>query len=481
MRSASALVFLTLSLTACSAGSERAEYGLALETCRRPGFEGTALCGTLSVAEDPDEPFGRAVPLNIVVLPAVDGSHRPDAVLYLVGGPGLGATESVATFGQELSELRKTRDIVLIDQRGTGASSPLHCSLSSEEMLGAILAGRYEPSAIERCLENLDADPVFYTSAEIIQDFDAVRSTLGYEQFNLVGVSYGSRLALGYLRRFPTRVRTVALRGVSSPAGNLLSVIGAASDQTMARLFDRCSADPECSAEFPGLEPTFRRVLSRLEEEPLNLQVEPPDGEPVELTVTRDLFAGVVRYFLYSDLSSPLVLQLVLDAAEDRWGLLAKALSEYLGPGLASSLSFGSYLSIVCAEDMPFFGRAAEIRAEDPLFFTSSIVDNHEAVCDLWPHREAPAESKQPVSSAVPALLMSGSEDPATSAEAAERIGSLLEDSRHLVTPGLSHFPMWTDCYVDNVARLVRSGSTRTVDDSCVQDYVAVPLGSAAP
>jgi pimeloyl-ACP methyl ester carboxylesterase len=470
------VVLLTLLLTACVGEKQRAGSGLALGDCRRPDLGGGARCGTLSVPEDPADPHGRTIPLNIVVLPASDEVRRSDAILYLVGGPGLGATESATTFFRELSSLREVRDVVLVDQRGTGKSNPLHCSMPPEELLGAILAGRYEPSTIEACLDGLDADPTFYTSTETVQDLDEVRSTLGYDQFNLVGVSYGSRLALGYLQRYPTRVRTVALRGVSSPAGNLLSVIGAASEQVLSRLFAHCSGDPECSSSFPKLERAFREVLSRLEEEPLELEVERPNGESVKLTITRDLFAGVVRYALYSDLSTRLVPQLIVDAVEGRRDLLAKALAEYLGPGLASSLSLGSYLSIVCAEDMPFFERPPETAGDEPFFFTSSIVDNHEAVCGRWPHRDAPADFKSPVRSAAPVLLMSGSEDPATSAEAANEISELLEDSRHLVTPGLGHFPMWTDCFVRNVALLVDSGVTGALDESCAEDYETAAL-----
>jgi pimeloyl-ACP methyl ester carboxylesterase len=352
--------------------------------------------------------------------------------------------------------------------------------LSPHEILDAILAGRFQSSTISTCLENLDADPVFYTSSEIVDDLDAVRSALGYEQFNLVGISYGSRLALGYLHRYPMRIRTIALRGVASPAGNQLSDIGSASEEAIERLFDRCSKDPGCESEYPDLEQTFRRVLSRLEREPPRIDVEQRDGKSLSLTISRDLFAGAVRFALYSDRSARTVPRLISDADRGRWSSLASSLATYLGPGLASSLSFGSYLSIVCAEDIPFFDLASTTRSTGPFFLTTSVIENHAEVCTLWPHRVVSADLKEPVSSHVPSLLMSGSEDPATSAASANEIGRLLEKSRHLVTPGLAHFPVWTDCFVTNVARLIRSGSTDAVDGSCVEDYAASRPSSRA-
>ena len=444
---------------------------LVLEDCRALGFERDLRCGHLLVPENRAEPLGRSVPLNMVVVPALDESTRPDAVLYLVGGPGIGATGSLAFFTRDLEELRQTHDVVLVDQRGTGESNPLHCSLSPQEMLSAILAGRFQASTIRTCLDNLDADPVFYTSSEIVDDLDAVRSALGYEQFNLVGISYGSRLALGYLRRYPMRVRTIALRGVASPAGNQLSDIGTASEHAIERLLNRCSKDPGCASEHPDLEETFQRVLSRLERGPVEIDVEQPDGTSLSVTISQDLFAGAVRFALYSDRSARTIPRLISEADRGRWSSLKSSLAAYLGPGLASSLSFGSYLSIVCAEDVPFFDPENTTRSTEPFFFTTSVIESQTKVCTLWPHRVVSADLKEPVRSHVPSLLMSGSEDPATSAASANDIGSLLENSRHLVTPGLAHFPVWTDCFVTNVARLIRSGSTETIDGSCVEDY----------
>jgi pimeloyl-ACP methyl ester carboxylesterase len=463
------LISSVLLPAACRTGA--ATEALRIETCRRPGFERDLRCGTLTVPEDPSAPGGRTIDLTFVVLPAQGRTQYQDAVLYLVGGPGLAATDGLPSFRQALDELQRTRDIVLVDQRGTGASDALHCAMAPAEFLAAFLAGEFETATLEKCLTDLDADPTLYTSAEIVGDFEALRSALGYEQFNLVGISYGTRLALDYVRRYPLSARTVALRGVASPAGNLLSDIGAASEEALARLFARCSADPSCASSYPGLEETLRRLLSRLDREPQQILFPDDDLLPLGLTVSRDLFAGAVRLALYSDSSAREIPALIVEAARGEWSSLEAGLARYAGSGLPSGLSFGSYLSIACSEDLPFFEPKAAVSSTEPFFFTSSVIDNFERACRAWPHRPAPSDFKQPVASDVPALLMSGSEDPATSARATEMIAGHLSDSRHLVTPGLAHFPFWTDCFARNVARLVESGTTSTVDDSCVADY----------
>lgn len=468
-----AFLFLLLALPAmaCSSSGNETQSSLSVETCRRPGFERNLRCGKLTVPEDPATPDGRTIDLNIVVLPARDQRQRQDAVLYLVGGPGLAATDSLPSFQQNLHRLQATRDIILVDQRGTGASNALHCGMAPSEFLGALLVAQFDTSTLTNCLEDLDADPTRYTSTEIVSDLEGVRSALGYEQFNLLGVSYGSRIALEYLRRYPQQVRTAALRGVSSPAGNLLSDIGTASEEAIARLFRRCSTNPSCASRYPDLEQTLRRLLSRLERKPPALLFPDFDLLPLGVTVSRELFAGAVRLALYSDYSAREIPNLIHEADRGEWASLRAQLAGYVGYGLPAGLSFGSYLSITCSEDLPFFGPEGATSPAEPLFFRSSIINNLQAACRVWPHQPAPSAFKQPVVSDVPALLMSGSEDPATSARSAETIGSHLSDSRHLVTPGLAHFPFWTDCFDRNVALLVESGSTSALDDSCVADY----------
>ena len=463
-----------LTLVACLAGDggtdgSRTDRSLQTETCRHPDFEPDPRCGTLTVPEDSAVAAGRTIDLNFVVLPARDRKQRHDAVLYLVGGPGLAATESLPFFRQNLRELQQTRDIVLVDQRGTGASNPLDCDLTPQELLGAILAGRFEPSTIASCLDTLDADPTLYTSTQIVDDFEALRAALGYQRFDVVGVSYGSRLALDFLRRHPERARTIALRGVASPAGNLFTDIGSASEEALDRFFDRCDNDPDCGSRHSELEQTFRRVLSALEKDPPALEIDPPAGRSLRLELSRDLFAGAVRFALYSRTSAEIIPDLITDADEERWDALTAFLGNFLGPGLASSLSFGSYLSIVCAEDLPFFTPESE-DLPPRLFFTPSVVENLYAACRAWPSRPVPREFKLPLRSSVPALLMSGSEDPATSASSAEAIARHLDDHRHLVTPGLAHMPTWTPCFARNLARFVESGSTSAVDESCADN-----------
>ena len=463
------VLFLALATVAPVVADDVFLPELRIGACEKPGFERPLRCGTLTVLENPANPDGRRISLHLIVLPARDGIQRSEAVLYLVGGPGGAATDSIRFLADNLSSIQESRDVVLVDQRGTGGSGRLECRLSHRQSLEATVAGRIPASLLETCLETLDADPVFYTTAASADDLDAVRRALGYERVDLVGVSYGSRLALVYLRRYPTRVRTVALRGVASPAGNVLADLGRASEQVMARLLARCSEDPGCAREHPELGTKLKRALARLAARPVEIPFESPDGDKRSLELTRDLAAGALRYALYSDRSASRIPKLIEELDRGQWNTLATLLHRGLAPS-AAAVSIGLYLSVVCAEDMPFLDPAEESFGR--VFLTPSVIDNIAAACRAWPHAPVPADFKKPVRSDVPVLLMSGTDDPATSPETAEEVGRFLSRSRHLVTPGLSHFPTWTNCFARNTALLQKSGSIETLDPGCADDFV---------
>jgi pimeloyl-ACP methyl ester carboxylesterase len=471
---ASLLCSLAVTVMACAASDRTGAAGeLDIDECSQPGLEEKLRCGTLMVLEESTDPAGRTIPLRFVVLPATDGGHESDAVIYLVGGPGLGATESAPFLTERLGELRTSRDVILVDHRGSGGSNPLHCDMSPEETLEALFSARFRERTLKKCLATLEADPRFYRTIEIADDLDAVRSALGYETLDLVGVSYGSRLALVYLRRYPEHVRTISLRGAASPAGDLLTEIGEASEDVMIRLLRRCSEDLRCSTDFPDLEHSLTQVLSRLGDEPKTIEVQGPDGGLISLRLSRELFAGVIRFFLYSSRSARTIPRLISDAAQDRWNTLSSSLSRILRSDLASNISFGSYLSIVCAEDVPFFDPSSTILEKERFFFTPPVLKDLRAACRLWPHQTADPDFKRPVDSAAPALLMSGSEDPATSVDTAREIARHLVNHRHLITPHLAHMPTWTECFAENLVSFVESGSTSAIDPDCAGDSFA--------
>src|SRR4030095_13394287 len=174
-----------------------------LEACRLKGIEREARCGTLSLPENPDAPEGTKIRLRYAVVPAVARQKAPDPIFVLAGGPGQAATRAAAGILPLFRQLNATRDIVFVDQRGTGGSNALECE---RPPANAPLAQSFDlartRARLADCLRRQRADLAQYATWIATRDVDAVRAALGAQQVNLWGGSYGTRAALEYLRQF---------------------------------------------------------------------------------------------------------------------------------------------------------------------------------------------------------------------------------------------------------------------------------------
>ena len=285
-----------------------AQPGIDLDDCRLDGVSVPARCGTLTVFEDRTAATGRTIDLEIVVLPAVSDSPEPDPLFFLAGGPGQAATELAGPMLPLLSEVRRTRDLVFVDQRGTGGSGRMTCAFfesdADEQAVDESLQLDKLPlDDLRECLAEVEtaADPRQYTTPVAMDDLDDVRAALGYETINLYGGSYGTRAGLIYMRRHPERVRTAVLDGLAPVSIRLPSSINADAHRALDLLFADCAADRGCSEAFPDLPQTFARVIADLEANPRMLDtIHPRTGEPFEATLTATGFAGGLRGVLYS-------------------------------------------------------------------------------------------------------------------------------------------------------------------------------------
>jgi len=199
---------------------------LALTDCRLEDAEHlrstAAQCGELEVAEDRSAPTSPRIRLKVAVIPALNRSGPRDPLFVLSGGPGQAASDFYVSVGGAFARVQRQRDIVLLDQRGTGGSNALNCDFPEEDELAEL-----NPAEIRRlaqnCLAALKSDPRHYTTSVAVRDLDDVRAALGYQRINLYGVSYGTRVAQHYMRRYPEHVRAVILDGVIAP-GVVLAV-----------------------------------------------------------------------------------------------------------------------------------------------------------------------------------------------------------------------------------------------------------------
>src|SRR5262249_12328105 len=269
---------------------------------------------------------GRKISLRVVVAPALADKPAPDPIFYFAGGPGGSAVDTLQRAGKVyLANLRKERDLVFVDQRGTGGSNPLACNLHGDANdVKSYFGPLFSPDTVRECRSQLEkvADLTLYSTATAMEDIDQVRAALGYDKINLYGGSYGATAALAYLRQFPQHVRAVLVLGVAPPDAKLPLPFARGVQHAVDRLFEDCQADEKCREAFPNLRSEFESVVKRLEKEPASFDL-PGSTDASKLTLNKDTFREFVRTMLYSPDYSRWLPQMIHQAAEGDFRLFA--------------------------------------------------------------------------------------------------------------------------------------------------------------
>ncbi len=452
---------------------------IALAPCHIKDFEEEVRCGTLRVPENRATRSGRMIDLHVAVLPAQRPESAPDPLFILAGGPGQGAREYGRLVPAAFKDVRRTRDIVLVDVRGTGASNPLDCNLG--DPLEFLSAEVIDPTP---CLERLKGDPRFYTSEPIVDDLDDVRAALGHERINLWGGSYGTRAALVYARRHAEHVRSVVLDGAAPFAIELPLYNAWGAQRALDRLLADCAAAPECRAAFPRLREELREVLARLDQAPVRVSFRHPQtSRPVGFTVSRSAFASGIRGMLYTPLHASLIPLMVHTAAQGDFSPFA-ALSLETAAWSTETMSLGMTLSVLCTEDVQ---RITDEEAEREIrgtFLGRSEIDAWRQMCAHWPRGPLPAEVDRVRPLQMPALILSGDLDPVTPPRWGEAMKAHFPGALHVVVPGTGHNTSTTGCVPDLIADFIEKGSATSLDTKCVQKvrrppFVIDPSGTA--
>jgi len=437
-----------------------------------------AQCARLAVAENPAAPQGRKVSLNIAWLPSTGkGEAAADPVFFLAGGPGQAAVQLAGTVSPALREVLKQRSVVFIDQRGTGQSNPLDCRDAAGKPLQLADDATAEaiPGFAARCAQGLagKADPRFYTTTQAVADLDAVRAALGVAQVDLIGVSYGTRVAQQYAATHPQHTRALVLDGV---APNDLVVGG-----EFARTFERalslqvehCRRLPQCRQRYPhDLRAQLRTLKTRLAAAPAQVDYrDPATGESTTGTLTADTVVGLSHLFSYMPQMAAL-LPVVLDEADHGRYAPLMALAQMMEREVGGQVTRGRQWSVVCAEDADRF-RADPADADTVLGDTMGKA--FFAACKSWPTGTRPAGFTAPLKSDVPALLLSGEFDPVTPPEYAERVLKGLRNGRHIVLRGQGHNVMGTGCLPKLVGQFIETADARALDTGCTASIGYVP------
>jgi pimeloyl-ACP methyl ester carboxylesterase len=433
-----------------------------------------AECGRLAVAENPADPHGRQIHLAVAVVKAVSTVARPDPLFVLAGGPGEAASTFYAGVASAFAGIHRDRDIVLVDQRGTGGSNALVCPRRRGRGRGP--QGPPTQAAIaaetERCLRSLrtHAHVRFYTTDLAVEDLDRVRAALGYRRIDLYGSSYGTVVAQEYLRRFPQRVRAMILDGVVPPQLPIGALSALSAQRAVRRILGDCAAQRTCRARFGNPLTAYRRVRAALTAHPVTLSVpDPTRGTPVRLRMTTYQLGEVLRLASYTPALAAL-LPLDLQAAEA--GNYAPLAGQFLliDRLYSGAVAAGMNNTVVCSEDVPFYRVSAQQRAAmRRTFLGLAPLQDLATVCKLWPRGPVAADFHAPLHSNVPVLLLSGSNDPITPPRYAAEAARGYPHSLDLVVPGFGHGQLLDPCVGGLMARFIARASVRGLNTDCIR------------
>ncbi len=445
-------------------------HAVELERCTLSGSAGIAAiearCGWLSRPENPDEPNGASIELRVAVIPALSPNPRADALTVINGGPGGSSVDMYADMAGTFSATRRERDILILDQRGTGASNPLDCARLEQTDLDDSEA--IVRTATRACLDDLPGDPRFYTTSVAVQDLEAARQALGYEALNVYGVSYGTRVAQHYARRFPTVVRTLIIDGVAPPEVPLGPNAALNAQRTLARMFERCANDSGCAERFPELPSQLEALDQRLAAAPVPVSVaHPVTGILTELEVTRTHLLVTLRMLSYIPETIRLIPLIIDEAASNENFVPLAANALRIEKELTGAIRFGMHNSVICTEDAPYFGEL-DVAALEETYIGPQQAQSLVTICESWPVGPMDEDLREPLTVDVPTLILSGEEDPITPPEYGDMADQALPNSLHLVGGGQGHGVIGRGCFARLASEFIDAGSLDGLETACV-------------
>ena len=434
----------------------------------------SARCGTLSVPENPANPEGRQIQLFVALIPALSGTPQPDPLLLISGGPGQAATDLYLGLRNAFEPIRRDREIVLVDQRGTGRSARLACPSVDAQNLETAAPDELA-ALVADCVTALDGDPRYYTTSVAVGDLERLRQALALPEWNIYGISYGTRVAQHYLRRYPQHTRAMILDGIAPAELALGPAIARNAQNALERILARCAAQPLCAKRFPALGERLETLSARLAEQPLTVTMpDPLTGETGARTLSGRHLAAVIRLMSYSSPTAALLPLLISEAHAGNYAPLTAQAYMMLGE-LEQSIAFPMHNSIVCTEDVPFYEDADLLGLEDT-YLGNTIIDALTSVCSVWPVGVLDEDLKAPLISDRPVLLLSGEADPITPPSYGAQMLENLQNARHLVGPGQGHGLAAVGCVPTLLRRFLENIDLQTLDASCLQRERPTPF-----
>ncbi|RBP52823.1 alpha/beta hydrolase [Arenicella xantha] len=452
---------------------------LAFERCqiKLAAVERDAECASLLRPENPDQPNGRQIELFVAKFPSTAAKPADDAMTFIQGGPGGSSIDMAINYYPIIETILSKRDVIIIDQRGTGRSNELSCPESEiEDTFLAFDPVRAE-AELNKCKAALSASDLrYYTTSIAVQDLEAMRIAAGYSQLTVYGVSYGTRVAQHYLRRYPETTRAVILDGVAHIGLNLAGgEIARQSQAALSGVSARCKLDTACEARFGDVLDKFTQLAERLKAQPVSVTIpDPTTAKPVTKTLTEQHLFGVIRMLPYATEGLALLPLLVDHAYQGDYTALA---AQYLliERSMTDGFAMGMQYSVMCAEDYPFVNESDHAGVEDT-YMSDAIRKSVEVACKVWPQGTMDEDFRDPFESSVPVLILSGETDPITPPENGERAHTMLANSRHLVVPAHGHGVISRGCVPALARDFVVAANFEDFNPTCIERERAMPF-----
>ena len=477
--------FVLLLITAFSSVNNEvygAEYPLTFSPCELSTTDGKgsldADCANWSQPLNSENPKSQTLELFVAKLKSTSPNPLTDPLLIINGGPG-GSSIDLFVDLASLDLFRKIlnkRDVLVLDQRGTGRSSPLQCDELADNQLQ--IQNKDVKLLTKKCIAELSFDPRYFSTSAAIKDIEALRTQLGYNAMNVYGVSYGTRVAVEYARLFPRSVRSLILDGVVPPTLALGPDVAVNSQHALDKVFQQCKEDQACKRAFPDLQDQFKQLTRTLKKTPILTEIRnPKSGKIIELKLEYEHLVLVVRMSLYNpEMRSLLPLLIHRAAVENDFDGIAANASQLLEQ-VTQSISNGMHNAVVCTEDVPFYRDEDElILASKSAYMGDEFYQGLIDICSVWPEGVSNENIKQPFITAIPSLILSGEFDPVTPPAYGELLAETLDNAIHVIGKGQGHGLITRGCVPEIISDFVLNPQPQRLDIDCIKHLQPVPF-----
>ena len=442
------------------------------EDCFIPGIRVRVTCATMAVPLYRENPAAGEIEIFAAVLGAKSGKPEADPLVLFAGGPGQAASELTYVVAGVLGDIWQDRDVLLIDQRGTGRSTPLDCDFAEDAF-----SPEQQREEAAKCLQDITVDTRAFNLEESVHDIAAMIKALGYSSVNTYGVSYGTRTSAHFYRRYPELVRSIIVDAVAPPDYSLLEVAPKAAEDALNALIVDCEISDPCNTRFPTLRRNVADYLNAAKEGSLRYTGQNPlTGEPIDVAIDEIGAVESLRGVLYGA-NDTIILPYAIERAAQ--GDLSVVMNQGFAEQTRGGMYLGMTLSYLCGEDIDRTSPEEAARFGEGSFARDTFYRNFKNMCDVWQYTrfaELPDDMFTPWAGEVPTLILSGDLDPITPKEGGEHIMKKLTNARHIIVPGTGHGTFSVACVPYMMKEFLDTLDTGSLDPSCTDRIKRAPI-----